>query len=82
MFENHISDQDGVWRLHDKVYPASTQPKQSVLRHELLEGLPEADRPDKPSKLALRIEQRIEEENKSSEKKRKDYGSGTAPEAQ
>lgn len=32
VFENHIASADGVWRLHDKVYPEWIKPKQDVSR--------------------------------------------------
>ncbi|VDL74761.1 unnamed protein product [Nippostrongylus brasiliensis] len=31
VFENHIAVVDGMWRLHDKVYPRWVQPKQGAL---------------------------------------------------
>ncbi|VDN02210.1 unnamed protein product [Thelazia callipaeda] len=32
VFENHISSLDGVWRLHDKVYPEWIKPKENLPR--------------------------------------------------
>lgn len=79
VFENHIADLDGSWRLHDKVYPSNTPPKQAVARPELLEGLSQEERPDQPTKLSLRIDDRTEEERKKHERKDRDYGTKSAP---
>ncbi|KAK6022111.1 DSS1/SEM1 family protein [Ostertagia ostertagi] len=38
VFENHIAVVDGMWRLHDKVYPRWVQPKQGpLITHALRE---------------------------------------------
>jgi hypothetical protein len=69
VFENHIADSDGVWRLHDKVYPSNFAPKQSILRPQLLQEMSEEERPEKSQKLTMRIDDRLKEDQKRAEKK-------------
>ncbi|CAJ0596763.1 unnamed protein product [Cylicocyclus nassatus] len=66
VFENHIAVVDGMWRLHDKVYPRWIPPKQGTnLTYELSEG--EKSRPEQASSLPLRVEE-MEKERREKEK--------------
>ncbi|CAD5221098.1 unnamed protein product [Bursaphelenchus xylophilus] len=72
LFENHISNIDGVWRMHDKVYPSWTQTKDSIHRHDLLARLEDEediDRPAGPKKFELGIEDRLRREEKKQREK-------------
>jgi large subunit ribosomal protein L45 len=56
VFENHVSSEDGEWRLHDKVYPSGIGPKQGPIDQRIIESLPvdEEQRPTASVPLKLR----------------------------
>ncbi|KAK6037002.1 hypothetical protein COOONC_25492 [Cooperia oncophora] len=61
---------DGMWRLHDKVYPRWVQPKQGpLITHAIADGSG-SERPLQPSSLPLRA-QELEEQRKKDEKEGK-----------
>ncbi|CAI4232481.1 unnamed protein product [Auanema sp. JU1783] len=69
VFENHIAVVDGVWRLHDKVYPKWSQPKQGAHLTKELEDSTDTNevRPQEASSLPLRAEQ-VARQRKQDEK--------------
>lgn len=56
VFENHIAVVDGVWRLHDKVYPKWVEPKRSINHSFPIETLDESSRPTHATELSLHAE--------------------------
>ncbi|KAK0417128.1 hypothetical protein QR680_012843 [Steinernema hermaphroditum] len=54
VFENHVSNLDGRWRLHDKVYPRSVREKPPALQTRMLKS--DEERPSTPLALPLRAE--------------------------
>uniref|UniRef100_A0A183BQZ1 Mitochondrial import inner membrane translocase subunit TIM50 n=1 Tax=Globodera pallida TaxID=36090 RepID=A0A183BQZ1_GLOPA len=61
VFENHVASIDGLWRLHDRVYPKWLKPKQASTREGLIE---EADReklPERPVKLHVGMGDKMKE---------------------
>uniref|UniRef100_A0A1I7XS43 26S proteasome complex subunit dss-1 n=1 Tax=Heterorhabditis bacteriophora TaxID=37862 RepID=A0A1I7XS43_HETBA len=61
VFENHIAVVDGTWRLHDKVYPRWSQPKEGAHITHSLGNVLEDSRPSEAEDLPLRIEEKQRE---------------------
>nr|CDJ91970.1 Mitochondrial inner membrane translocase complex domain containing protein [Haemonchus contortus] len=66
VFENHIAVLDGMWRLHDKVYPKWVKPKQGPLITHAIADESGTDRPSQSRSLPLRV-QELEEQRKKDE---------------
>ncbi|CAD5214844.1 unnamed protein product [Bursaphelenchus okinawaensis] len=76
LFENHISNLDGKWRIHDKVYPSWATVKDKIERPNLLKKAEEEqddiDRPEKPAKFKLGIEDTLRKQMKEHKEKEED----------
>ncbi|MFH4979587.1 hypothetical protein AB6A40_006296 [Gnathostoma spinigerum] len=57
VFENHIASMDGLWRLHDKVYPKWMKPKQPVIMTAAINELSDESRPSETKSLPIRVEE-------------------------
>ncbi|VDO72784.1 unnamed protein product [Haemonchus placei] len=66
VFENHIAVLDGMWRLHDKVYPKWVKPKQGPLITHAITDESGTDRPSQSRNLPLRA-QELDEQRKKDE---------------